>query len=123
MKQLTLFSKNHQIKSLLEELDNTPEFSSRCRITLDKIAELIDAEFQGSDLVYKETGKSVDIYKIHKEVGFLPKTSMQYRLNAKGIDTVHEGKDIFLVYQGQKIPRPQVGNCVATVKRTFGIDI
>lgn len=123
MSQITLFTKDQELKSLFQELEVCSEYSSRCRILLDKIAELIGAEFRGSDLVYKETGRQVDIYKIHKEVGFLPKSSMQYRLDAAGVKTIRNGKTIDLEYKGKIIARPMVNSCVQTIKREFGIDI
>jgi len=123
MEQLAIFSKENEVKLLLEELEDCSESSSRRSILLDKIATLIGAEFFGSDLIYKQTGKSVDMYKVQRDVGFLAKTSMKYRLNQKGVETIYQGKDAFLVYQGNKIPRPSISACESVVRRIFDLEI
>jgi len=59
---------------------------------------------------------------IKRKPGLDP-TSMQYRLDEKGIETIREEKGVFLEYKGKRIFRPGVHNCPQIVKREFGIDI
>lgn len=123
MNQLTIFNKDQEIKSILEKMEKTSAISSIFRVLADKFNELTGTEFKGSELYYKGTDKAVNVEEIHERVGYLPATSMRYRLDDAGVKTIREGANTTLEYKGKTIARPMVNNCPTIIKREFGIDI
>lgn len=126
MNQLTIFNQDQEIKSLLERMEKTSAISSSFKILADRFNELTGTEFRGSELYYQGTDTIVDVEAveaIHHRVGYLPATSMRYRLNAVGVKTVRDGSNTNLEYCGKTIARPLVDRCPAVVKREFGIEI
>ena len=81
---------------------------------------------------YQLGGSAVKDNKIMNQLNLFPEikitspacpTSMQYRLDVKGVRTIRNGSIVDLEYDGVVIARPMVNGCPEVVKRVFGIDI